>query len=89
MKEVIFDKGLNEEKVLEISKLKNEPEWMRDFRINSYREFVRKPLPSFGPKININFDEITYYKRVDNKIHKSWDNVDKNVTKTPDNRKTI
>ena len=84
MKEVIFDKGLNEEKVLEISKIKNEPKWMRDFRIKSYNEFINKPLPSFGPNINIDFDNITYYKKVDNKIHDTWNTVDKKVVDTFD-----
>ena len=82
MKEVIFDKGLSLEKVRKISELKNEPKWMSDFRINAYNEFINKELPSFGPKIDINFDNITYYKRTDNKIHKTWDEIDKGVTKT-------
>ena len=84
MKEVIFDKGLSEEKVRKISELKNEPKWMSDFRIKAYNEFIKHELPSFGPKININFDNITYYKRTDNKIHKTWDEIDKGVTKTFD-----
>lgn len=82
--EVIFDKGLSEEKVREISKIKGEEKWMSDFRLQAYKEFIKKELPNFGPKIDINFDNITYYKRVDNKIHNSWDNVDKDVTKTFD-----
>lgn len=82
MKEVIFDKGLSLEKVKEISKIKGEDKWMSDFREKSYNEFVNKKLPSFGPKIDIDFDNITYYKRVDSKIHNTWDNVDKNVVKT-------
>ena len=79
MKEIKFDKGLTEEKVIEISKIKNEPDWMRDFRVNSYNEFIKKDLPSFGPKIDIDFDDITYYKRIDNKIHNTWNEVDNTV----------
>ena len=82
MKEVIFDNGLSKEKVKEISKIKNEPDWMKDFRIKAYEEFIKKDLPSFGPKIDINFDNITYYKRKDNKVHNNWNDIDKNVTKT-------
>ena len=66
MNEVIFDKGLSEEKVLEISKIKEEPKWMSDFRIKAYKEFIKQDLPKFGPKIDINFDNITYYKKVNN-----------------------
>ena len=84
MKEVVFDKGLNEEKVREISKIKGEPKWMCDFRVKSYNEFKNKELPSFGPEINIDYDDITYYKRIDNKVHNTWDNIDKKVKKTFD-----
>lgn len=85
MKEVVFDKGLNLEKIKEISKIKKEPKWMMDFRIKSYEEFVKKPLPSFGPNIDIDFDDITYYKRIDDKVHNTWDNIDKDVKQTFDN----
>ena len=84
MKEVVFDKGLNEKKVREISKIKGEPKWMCDFRVKSYNEFKNKELPSFGPEINIDYDDITYYKRIDNKVHNTWDNIDKKVKKTFD-----
>ena len=84
MKEVIFDKGLSKDKVKEISKIKEEPKWMSEFREKAYDEFINQKLPSFGPKIDINFNNITYYKRKDNKIHNKWDEVDKDVTKTFD-----
>lgn len=84
MKEIKFDKGLNKEKVLEISKIKDEPDWMRDLRIKSYLEFEEKNLPSFGPKININFDDITYYRKVDSKIQNSWNKVDTDIKNTFD-----
>ena len=58
MKEVKFEKGLDEEKVRKISELKNEPEWMLEYRLKSYKDFTNKPLPSFGPKINIDFNNI-------------------------------
>lgn len=84
MKKVKFEKGLDEEKVRKISELKNEPEWMLEYRLKSYKDFTNKPLPSFGPKINIDFNNITYYKRIDNEVHNSWNNVNKNVKKTFD-----
>ena len=84
MKEVVFDKGLNEEKVREISKIKGEPKWMCDFRVRSYREFENKQLPSFGPNIDIDFNDITYYKRIDDKVHNSWNKIDRNIKKTFD-----
>ena len=45
-------KGLNAEIVKEISDIKKEPEWMKEFRLKSYQTFVQMPLPSFGPNLN-------------------------------------
>ena len=44
------EKNLNIEKVKEISKLKQEPEWMTEFRVNAYNTFVNTPNPIFGPE---------------------------------------
>ncbi len=71
-------KGLSLEIVKEISKSKNEPKWMRDFRINSYKEFEQFENPSFGPEIDIDYNEITYYKKMGN-LENNWENVDKEV----------
>jgi Fe-S cluster assembly protein SufB len=68
-------KGLTSDMVLEISNIKNEPEWMRDYRVKSFNKFREMPLPSFGPILNINFDDITYYKRASDKVYDKWDNV--------------
>ena len=46
-------KGISKSKVIEISKLKNEPKWMRDFRIKSYEKFLELPNPIFGPELKI------------------------------------
>ena len=52
-------KGLNEDIIREISKHKGEPSWMLEYRLKSYREFISKPLPNFGPDLSeINFDEV-------------------------------
>ena len=52
----------NEEFVINLSKNKNEPEWMRDFRLLSLKEFLNKEEPDFGPTLNIDFSKINYYK---------------------------
>lgn len=77
-----LSKGLDKEKVSEISKLKNEPEWMMKYRLESYDIFKSKKMPNWGPKIDINLDNITYYKKVFDKVENSWDNVDKDVKDT-------
>ena len=74
--------GLDENKIIEISKIKKEPKWMTDFRLNSYKAFREIPNPNFGPELKINFDLINYYKRVSEKTEKSWDKVDCNVKNT-------
>ena len=76
-----LSKGLDKEKVRIISELKGEPEWMTKFRLNSYDVFNTKKMPSWGPKININLDDITYYKKVFDDVN-SWDEVDKDVKET-------
>ena len=78
-------KGINKEKVIEISRLKNEPKWMLDFRKKAFEAFDEFEQPMFGPNINIDFDEITYYKtRATDSIKESWDDVPDNVRNTFD-----
>ena len=56
-------KGLSEEIVREMSAMKNEPTWMRDFRLAALKRFERKPmLDWFATKMpDLNFDDIYYY----------------------------
>lgn len=76
-------KGIDEEIVTTISKLKKEPEWMLKFRLDSYREFVRHHQPGYGPDLNwIDFGDYTYYTRVSDKIASQWDEVPDAVKET-------
>ena len=68
-------KGLTKKKIKENDKIKKEPKWMLDFRINAFETFKNLDNPLFGPKIDINFDEITYYKTITDKISNNWDDV--------------
>ena len=67
--------GINEQKIIEISETKQEPKWMTDFRLKSYKAFVDIPNPDFGPELKIDFDLINYYKKVTDKTENSWDAV--------------
>ena len=67
--------GLNEDKILEISKQKQEPKWMTEYRLKAYKAFKDIPNPNFGPELKIDFDKINYFKKVTDKVEKSWDNV--------------
>ena len=73
-------KGLNEEKIKTISKCKSEDKKILDYRLKSYESFKNLPLPSFGPKLNIDFDNISYYKSNDDSITDNWEDIDKSVT---------
>ena len=70
------EKGLSEETVREISKIKGEPEFMLKFRLDSLKEFFNHHQPTYGPDLNwIDFQNYTYYTRVSDKIAQDWDEV--------------
>lgn len=77
-------KSINEKKVIEISNIKQEPKWMTDFRLQSYKKFVELSNPRFGPELKIDFDLINYYKKIDDKIHNNWEELPSDVKKTFD-----
>lgn len=81
--EVMFmKKQLSKEFIIELSKLKNEPEWMLEFRLKSYEKFLELENPEFGPIIDFSFDEILYYKNEQEKNKENWDEVDQKVKDT-------
>ena len=79
------DIGLNEDIIRQISTLKNEPEWMLEYRLNSYKAFKKLPLPDFGPDLSsLDYDTYTYFTRLANKETQSWDEVPETVKNTFD-----
>jgi len=76
-------KGLSEEVVRQISKAKNEPDWMLELRLKAYQKFVEMPLPSFGPDLSdIDFNDFVYYKKPSSKVEKSWEEVPETIKNT-------
>lgn len=73
-------KGLNEDKIKQISNYKEEDKKTLNYRLNCYKTFKNLPLPNFGPEINIDFNNINYYQTSDNNLTDSWDNI-KSTTK--------
>ena len=75
--------GLTEDVVRQISKLKDEPEWMLEFRLKAFKAFQEMPMPSFGPDLSmLNFDSYTYFTRMANGETKNWDDVPETVKNT-------
>jgi Fe-S cluster assembly protein SufB len=81
----IATRGLSEEKVREISALKNEPEWMLNFRLKGLRLFDKKPMPNWGADLSgIDFDNIKYFVRSSEKQATSWDELPDDIKNTYD-----
>lgn len=66
---------LTRDVIKNISKIKDEPDWMREFRISAFEAFSKFDNPSWGPQINIDFDSITYYKERANPLTNDWEKI--------------
>ena len=66
---------LTKEVVEKISSIKGEPKWMLDFRLRSLDAFLKSSNPNFGPKLDIDYDNITYYKERENNLTDDWNNI--------------
>jgi len=79
-------RGLDRKVVEEISHMKNEPEWMRKFRLRSLDAYDRRPMPNWGSKLlhEIDFDNIYYYLKPSEGQSKSWDDVPSEIKNTFD-----
>ncbi|QRG86105.1 Fe-S cluster assembly protein SufB [Bulleidia sp. zg-1006] len=76
-------KGINEDVVRQISKAKNEPEWMCEKRVQAFHVFEELKLPKWGPDLqDIDFQDFTYFRKVSEEIKKSWDDVPEEVKNT-------
>jgi Fe-S cluster assembly protein SufB len=77
------ERGLTREVVAGISKMKDEPEWMLDFRLRAYDHYVKRPMPTWGGNLaDIDFDNIFYYIRPTEKQGKTWDEVPEYIKNT-------
>ena len=81
---VKVDEGLTEEIVLEISKEKKDPEWMRDFRLEALKKYHEIPFPEWGPDIDgLNMDHIVTYIRPNmQRMQTKWEDVPENIKET-------
>src|SRR5438067_628151 len=78
-------RGLSPELVAAISEHKNEPEWMRKFRLKSLEYFRARPLPEWGGDLSeIDFENIFYYIRPTEKQANSWEDLPPEIKDTWD-----
>lgn len=79
------EKGLTEDIIREISKEKDEPQWMRDFRLKSLKIYNEIDVPTWGPDItDLDIDNIVTYVRPDTDMKGSWDEVPEDIKQTFD-----
>ena len=77
------ERGLNEQIVRDISKMKDEPQWMLDFRLKSLDHYDKRPMPNWGADLSgIKFEDIFYYIRPTENIGRTWDEVPEYIKNT-------
>ncbi|HUV29171.1 MAG TPA: Fe-S cluster assembly protein SufB [Anaerolineales bacterium] len=78
-------KGLDREIVEQISRMKDEPEWMLDFRLKGLEHFTKRVMPTWGGDLSkLDLDEIYFYAKPSNKEGNSWDDVPDTIKDTFD-----
>src|SRR5579863_5481987 len=73
-------RGLNRQIVEAISHFKNEPEWMRNFRLQALMIFEQKMMPPWGADLTgIDFDSMYYYISPSGKKFRDWNDVPSDI----------
>ncbi|HAN98870.1 MAG TPA: Fe-S cluster assembly protein SufB, partial [Planctomycetaceae bacterium] len=75
-------KGIDAEIVAQISEIKGEPGWMRDFRLRSLEIFESKPMPNWGGAIDVDFQDIYYYLKPTDHQGRTWEDVPQEIKDT-------
>ena len=71
--------GINEENIKKISNYKHEEQWILDYRLKSYELFNKLDMPNFGPKFDLDFDKVIYYKNSEETLTNDWKNISSNI----------
>ena len=79
-------KGLTRGLVEQISEFKQEPAWMREFRLKSLDHFLSRPQPTWGSPLlaDVDYDNIHYFVRASEKSSRTWDDVPDDIKRTFD-----
>ena len=81
----VMQMKLTSEDIKNISSIKEEPSWMLYFRLNAFEHFINSDEPTFGPKLDIDYDSINYYKKSEEELTDNWDNISSGVRDIFDN----
>ncbi|HEX4035725.1 MAG TPA: Fe-S cluster assembly protein SufB [Solirubrobacteraceae bacterium] len=74
--QLVANRGVSEEVIRELSRIKDEPDWMAERRLASYKIFEHKPMPKWGVDLSeLNFDELVLYSPPTTGRYDSWDDV--------------
>ena len=77
--------GLTPEIIEKLSKEKNDPVWMQQFRLQSLQIYNETPVPDWGPSLDgLDIDNIATYVRPNTKMQNNWENVPKDIKDTFD-----
>ena len=77
--------GLTPEIIEKLSKEKNDPVWMQQFRLQSLQIYNETPVPNWGPSLEgLDIDNIATYVRPNTKMQNNWENVPKDIKDTFD-----
>ena len=80
---LIVDSGLTEDVVKQISKEKNDPEWMTEFRLRSLKTYNELDIPNWGPPIDgLDMDNIVTYVRPKGEMSAKWEEVPEDIKNT-------
>lgn len=78
-------RGLTEETVRQISAEKNEPQWMLDYRLKSYKLYKKLPMPNFGPDLSkLDLKNMLYYQKMTDRKYRDWNDVPDKMKETFD-----
>lgn len=77
--------GLTEDIICDISKRKNDPDWMLEFRLKALETYEKTSLPTWGPDISeLNMDDIVTYVQPNAKMTGNWKEVPEDIKNTFD-----
>jgi len=78
-------KGLDEGVVRQISQMKEEPEWMLNFRLKALEHYQARPMPTWGPDLStLDMDDVFYYVKPTDEEGKTWDDIPESIKNTFD-----